>query len=131
VGIEIMESLRGHTSGFAVPTYVIDGPAGGGKIPVAPEYVISRGPGKIVIRNYEGLVTTYTEPEDAYVRDDAQLNRYLEGSAREEGLQKGVSSLASGQNMTIKPEGFDDLHRRGRSGEAEKRGKRNYRDDYS
>ena len=131
VGIEIMERLRGHTSGYAVPTYVIDGPAGGGKIPVAPEYVISHGPGKVVLRNYEGFITTYTEPEGAYERDDAQLLKYLdESELPQEGTQKGVSSLASGEKMTIKPEGFDDTHRRGREGEVEKRGKRNYQDDY-
>ena len=131
VGIEIIERLRGHTSGFAVPTYVIDGPGGGGKIPVMPEYVISQGPGKVVLRNYEGFITTYTEPEEAYERDDEHLRRYLEGAARREGMQKGVSALSSGERMTIKPEGFDETHRRGREGEAEKRGKRNYWDEYN
>ncbi|WP_026836205.1 lysine 2,3-aminomutase [Limisalsivibrio acetivorans] len=62
-GIEIMESLRGHTSGFAVPTYVIDAPGGGGKIPVAPNYVISWSTNKIILRNYEGVICTYKEPE--------------------------------------------------------------------
>lgn len=130
-GIEIMEHLRGHTSGYAVPTYVIDAPGGGGKIPVAPEYVISRGPGKVVLRNYEGFITTYTEPDGAYERDDEHLRKYLDGPSREEGVQEGVAGLVSGDGMTIKPEGFDELHRRGREGEAEKRGKRNYWDDYS
>ena len=131
VGLEIIEHLRGHTSGYAVPTYCVDAPGGGGKIPVMPEYVISRGPNKVVLRNYEGFITTYTEPEDGYVRDEAQLLRYLERSGREEGLQKGVAGLVSGERMTIKPEGFDQIHRRGREGEVEKRGKRNYWDDYS
>ncbi|SHF26586.1 L-lysine 2,3-aminomutase [Mariniphaga anaerophila] len=62
-GIEIMESLIGHTSGFAVPTYVIDAPGGGGKIPVMPNYIISWSTNKVVLRNYEGIITTYTEPE--------------------------------------------------------------------
>lgn len=131
VGLEIIEHLRGHTSGYAVPTYCVDAPGGGGKIPVMPEYVISRGPNKVVLRNYEGFITTYTEPEDGYVRDEAQLLRYLERPGREEGLQKGVAGLVSGERMTIKPEGFDQIHRRGREGEVEKRGKRNYWDDYS
>ncbi len=131
VGIEIIEALRGHTTGFAVPVYIIDAPGGGGKVPVMPDYVISRGPGKIVIRNYEGFVTTYSEPETAYERDEAQLLRYLEKPPRDEGMQQGVSDLASGRRMTIKPEGFDETHRRGREGQAEKRGKRNYWDDYS
>src|SRR5574341_2054943 len=69
VGLEIIEHLRGHTSGYAVPTYCIDAPGGGGKIPVMPEYVISQGPGKVVLRNYEGFITTYTEPDEPYERD--------------------------------------------------------------
>jgi len=63
-GIEIMESLIGHTSGFAVPTYVIDAPGGGGKIPVMPNYLLSWSPHKVILRNYEGVITTYKEPED-------------------------------------------------------------------
>ena len=61
-GIEIMESLVGHTSGFARPTYVIDAPGGGGKIPVMPNYIISWSTNKVVLRNYEGVITTYEEP---------------------------------------------------------------------
>ena len=57
-GIEIMESLRGHTSGFCVPTYVI-ARGGGGKIPVAPNYLISWSTNKVILRNYEGVITTY------------------------------------------------------------------------
>ncbi|MCF6459492.1 lysine 2,3-aminomutase [Clostridium sp. Cult3] len=62
-GVEIIEALRGHTSGFAVPTFVVDAPGGGGKTPVMPQYVISQSPTKIVLRNYEGVITTYTEPQ--------------------------------------------------------------------
>jgi len=61
-GIEIIEGLRGHTSGYAVPTFVVDAPGGGGKIPVMPQYLISMSPERVVLRNYEGVVTTYTEP---------------------------------------------------------------------
>lgn len=61
VGINIMEKLRGHTSGYAVPTYVIDGPGGGGKIPVGPNYVLSQAKGKYVLRNYKGKIYTYLE----------------------------------------------------------------------
>ncbi|MCW4025562.1 MAG: lysine 2,3-aminomutase [Candidatus Bathyarchaeota archaeon] len=63
-GIEIMESLFGHTSGFAIPTFVIDAPGGGGKIPVMPNYIISWSSNKVILRNYEGVITTYNEPED-------------------------------------------------------------------
>ncbi|MCF7914696.1 MAG: lysine 2,3-aminomutase, partial [Spirochaetaceae bacterium] len=61
-GIEIMESLIGHTSGFSVPTYVIDAPGGGGKIPVMPNYLLSWSPHKVILRNFEGVITTYQEP---------------------------------------------------------------------
>jgi len=61
-GIRIMEALRGHTSGYAVPTYVIDGPGGGGKIPVGPSYVISSKEGVVTLRNFEGKIYTYYEP---------------------------------------------------------------------
>jgi lysine 2,3-aminomutase len=60
-GLEIMEHLRGHTTGYAIPTYVVDAPGGGGKIPVSPDYIVSREPGKTVLRNYKGDVYTYYE----------------------------------------------------------------------
>jgi lysine 2,3-aminomutase len=63
-GVEIMESLVGHTSGFAVPRYVIDAPGGGGKIPVMPNYIVSWSTNKVVLRNYEGVITTYKEPDN-------------------------------------------------------------------
>jgi lysine 2,3-aminomutase len=63
-GIEIIEKLRGYTSGFAVPTYVIDAPGGGGKIPVAPQYLISQTDTQVILRNYEGVITAYAEPHD-------------------------------------------------------------------
>ena len=63
-GIEIIELLRGHTSGLAVPTFVIDAPGGGGKIPVNPQYLISQSSDKVILRNYEGVICTYTEPTD-------------------------------------------------------------------
>ena len=66
VGINIMEKLRGFTSGYAVPIYVVDSPGGGGKIPVAPNYVISQAKNLFVLRNYEGKMYTYREePESA------------------------------------------------------------------
>jgi lysine 2,3-aminomutase len=63
-GIEIYESLRGHTTGMGVPTYIIDAIGGGGKTPVFPSYVISHAPGQVILRNYEGVISKYTEPED-------------------------------------------------------------------
>jgi len=63
-GIEIIELLRGHTSGFAVPTFVVDAPGGGGKIPVMPQYLISMSDKKVILRNFEGKICVYTEPDD-------------------------------------------------------------------
>lgn len=63
VGMNIMEELRGHTTGYAVPTFVVDAPGGGGKIPVTPTYLISQAKGKITLRNYENRIYTYTEPD--------------------------------------------------------------------
>jgi lysine 2,3-aminomutase len=63
-GLEIMESLRGHTTGYAVPQYVIDAPGGGGKVPVSPEYVLHRDDERVVIRNYEGKSFEYPEAVD-------------------------------------------------------------------
>lgn len=63
-GIEIMENLRGHTSGLAVPHFVIDAPGGGGKIPVSPHYLISRTDRQVMLRNYEGKIFTYVEPDN-------------------------------------------------------------------
>ena len=63
-GIEIMEHLRGHISGLAVPTFVVDAPGGGGKIPVHPNYVVSQHEHKVVLRNFEGRLVAYEEPRD-------------------------------------------------------------------
>jgi lysine 2,3-aminomutase len=63
-GIEIMQQLRGHTTGYAVPQYVIDAPGGGGKVPVNPEYVLSHNADRVVLRNYEGKIFEYPEAPD-------------------------------------------------------------------
>lgn len=95
-GIEIIEGLRGHTSGFAVPTFVVDAPGGGGKTPVMPQYVISQAPGKVVLRNFEGVITTYTEPAEYH--SDCHCPD-CEAKAKSE----GVASLLEGEKMTIEP----------------------------
>ncbi|MCG6918219.1 MAG: KamA family radical SAM protein [Deltaproteobacteria bacterium] len=61
-GIEIIQGLRGHTSGYAVPTYAIDAPGGGGKIPLLPNYVVGREGDYLVLRNYEGRIFRYPDP---------------------------------------------------------------------
>jgi lysine 2,3-aminomutase len=110
-GIEIMEGLRGHTSGYSIPTYVIDAPGGGGKIPVMPNYVLSQGPGKTVLRNFEGFITTYAEPLD-YDPQEVELQHY-EVRRRLEPGQEGILGLLEGHRLTIEPEGFDQTHARG------------------
>lgn len=62
-GLEIMEALRGHTTGYAVPQYVIDAPGGGGKVPINPDYLLKTGPDRVVIRNYEGRRFVYPEAD--------------------------------------------------------------------
>ncbi len=64
-GIEIIEGLRGHTSGYAVPQFVIDAPGGGGKVPVNPGYILFHDREKVVIRNFEGRIFEYPEPSAA------------------------------------------------------------------
>ncbi|MEN6555772.1 MAG: lysine 2,3-aminomutase [Anaerolineaceae bacterium] len=109
-GLEILEALRGHTSGFCVPTYVVDAPGGGGKIPVMPNYVLSSSPDKVVLRNFEGYISAYSEPLDYQPPDKSLTDPY---KPREEDLQEGVLGLLQGSQMNIKPEGFDALHMRG------------------
>ena len=106
-GIEILEGLRGHTSGYAVPSYIIDAPGGGGKIPVSPNYLLSMSDHKVILRNYEGYITTYEEPVD-YLPSMAAKPRVK----RPEPGQAGITGLLDGEQMFIKPEGFDELHDR-------------------
>lgn len=110
-GIEIMEGLRGHTSGYAVPQFIVDAPGGGGKIPVSPNYVLSQAPGKVILRNYEGFITTYTEPEDYNPHAVAPLEAQIEH--RPEPGQEGVLGLLEGHDMFIKPANFETVHQRG------------------
>ena len=105
-GIEIIENLRGHTSGYSVPTFVVDAPGGGGKIPVMPNYVISQSPERVVLRNYEGVLTTYTEVHDY----DQQCwcpecrDRHTEG----------VAALLRGTQLSIEPSVLERNNRAGK-----------------
>ena len=105
-GIEIIEALRGHTSGFCVPTFVVDAPGGGGKIPVMPDYLISQTPHKVILRNFEGVITTYTEPE--HYHETCQCE-YCRGE-REEHLV-GIAGLEHGHTISIEPAGLDRTKR--------------------
>jgi lysine 2,3-aminomutase len=91
-GIEIIEGLRGHISGLGVPTYVVDAPRGGGKIPLMPNYLLSASNDSVVLRNYEGMIVHYHptgEPPEAVARVETQ----------------GVSGLLEGQAEVLVPEG--------------------------
>lgn len=100
-GIEIMESLRGQTSGLAVPTFVIDAPGGGGKIPIMPNYIISWSTNKIILRNYEGVITTYNMPTEYKSHqcnldcENCNLMLNLEGKEEEDYHCVGIAKLLS------------------------------------
>jgi len=96
-GIEIIEGLRGHTSGYAVPTFVVDAPGGGGKIPVMPNYLITHGENRVILRNYEGVITTYTEPEDYASNSNCHTCEHHKCQT------KGVASLLTGETLAIEP----------------------------
>ncbi|MEA1896901.1 MAG: lysine 2,3-aminomutase [Bacteroidota bacterium] len=117
-GIEIMESLVGHTTGFARPIYVIDAPGGGGKIPVMPNYIISWSTNKVVLRNYEGVITTYKEP-DSYEqimcdRDCENCTLDLKLDDADESEATGIEKLLSDTDdaISLVPEDNERLHRR-------------------
>jgi lysine 2,3-aminomutase len=97
-GIEIMEGLRGHMSGLGIPTYVVDSPHGGGKIPVMPNYLVSASDDAVVLRNYEGMLIRY-QSQDKPNTIEPTLNR-------------GVSSLLQGTRSAIIPEGNERMARR-------------------
>ncbi len=110
-GIEIIEFLRGHTSGLAVPHFIVDAPGGGGKIPVMPNYVVSRSDRKVILRNYEGVLTTYTEPEDNISRPE-KLYRHDEYVKRQKMLsEEGLIRLFNEEKLSIEPTGLDRHNR--------------------
>jgi len=108
-GIEIMEALRGHTSGFAIPSYVIDMPGGGGKVPISPNYLLSMSESKVVLRNYEGFIGSYTQPS-SYKPHNPQTCLYCR-SAQESG-QEGIAGILAGKISSLAPQGWEEVHRR-------------------
>ncbi len=106
-GIEIIEALRGHTSGFAVPTFVVDAPGGGGKIPVMPQYLISQSPTKVVLRNYEGVITTYAEPDHS--EEECQCD-VCQG--KKEPVTTGVAELLRGPEIKTLEPSYLERHER-------------------
>lgn len=96
-GIEIIEGLRGHTSGYCVPTFVVDAPGGGGKIPVMPQYMISQSPERVVLRNYEGVITTYAQPSSY----DFASEGVVETEKQKAHHTDGVGGLLQGNRISI------------------------------
>ncbi|QYZ78880.1 lysine 2,3-aminomutase [Methanofollis formosanus] len=117
-GIEIVENLVGHTSGFAVPTYVVDAPGGGGKIPLMPTYVLSWADNKVVLRNYEGVITTYQEPKNycpVYCDGNcAECTLQLKEENAEEPGPVGIAKILSDLDETssLVPENTERMERR-------------------
>src|SRR4051794_8993235 len=97
-GLEIMEGLRGHMSGLGIPTYVVDSPHGGGKIPMMPNYLISASDDAVVLRNYEGLLIRY-QAEDKPTTARPTPTR-------------GVSALLQGSKSALIPENSERMARR-------------------
>ncbi|MDO4690813.1 MAG: lysine 2,3-aminomutase [Fusobacterium sp.] len=112
-GIEIIEGLRGHTSGYAVPTFVVDAPGGGGKTPAMPQYIVSQAPGRVVLRNFEGVITTYTEPEN-YVHEPCYDEEKFEAMYE----VSGVNMLLQGKQMALEPSHLA-RHERNKARQAE------------
>jgi len=98
-GIEIIEQLRGHTSGYAIPTFVVDAPHGGGKIPVMPNYIISQSADKVVLRNFEGVITSYPEPKQYHAHDEANC-AYCQAA---KGKAVGIAALMRDEANNLEP----------------------------
>jgi lysine 2,3-aminomutase len=102
-GLEIAESLRGHTSGFSVPTFILDAPGGGGKIPLAPQYLISMSDKRVVLRNYEGGIFSYPQPKDR-ISVCPPTCKMCEDYSKVES-KEGVAGVLSGHKMCLIPQG--------------------------
>ncbi|OIJ15743.1 lysine 2,3-aminomutase [Anaerobacillus arseniciselenatis] len=110
-GLEIIEGLRGHTSGYAVPTFVVDAPGGGGKISVQPNYIISQSAEKVILRNFEGVITSYPEPNNYESGTaDEYFNEYY--NIQEEETTTGVHALMKEQKSTLVPNGTQRINKR-------------------
>jgi lysine 2,3-aminomutase len=121
-GIEIIENLRGHTSGFAVPEFVIDAPTGGGKIPVGPQYLISMSDKRVILRNYEGGIFQFPEVEGDRVSRCPPGCKLCETHEHLES-KEGVAGVLSGKKLCLIPEGTMRAERRkayGKEDEASK-----------
>jgi lysine 2,3-aminomutase len=101
-GIGIVEALRGHTSGYAVPLFILDAPGGGGKIPLQPNYFVSEDDKKVVLRNYEGGIFSYPEPN---VPPTACPDHCVHCQTDAKASKEGVAGILGGQRDHIVPQG--------------------------
>lgn len=124
-GIEIIESLRGHVSGIAVPTFVVDAPGGGGKIPLMPNYQVSWHEHKVILRNYEGRIVSYEEPRE-YVGmcTDGELCVHCKQAEGLDEAPLGVAGLFDDdpENISLTPSELEDSDESGDAPEAEESG---------
>jgi lysine 2,3-aminomutase len=107
-GIEIIEHLKGHTTGFAVPEFMVDLPGGGGKTPVNPFYMISQSDRSVIFRNYEGVIAKYVEPEDTRFLGCPE-NCHICEARRQRGLDQppvGLEQLYDGTKLSLEPGGL-------------------------
>jgi len=102
-GIEIMEYLRGRLGGIAIPTFVVDMPHGGGKVPVYPNYIVTTSPTHTVLRNFEGMMASYPEP---YAEEKTAV------AEQPDAKSPGVWDLACGKHSKIQPENTARQYRR-------------------
>jgi lysine 2,3-aminomutase len=110
-GIQIMEALRGLTSGLAIPSYVVDVPGGGGKIPLMPNYILSMGEDRTVLRNYEGIIVSYEE-----ARDDGRPSARVDSALPPP--RNDVYRLLTGEVRALIPAGNERMARRKRRCES-------------
>ncbi|MFO0938645.1 MAG: KamA family radical SAM protein [Gemmataceae bacterium] len=97
-GLEIMEGLRGHMSGIGIPTYVVDSPHGGGKIPLMPNYMVSMSDDAVILRNYEGMLVRYQAEDKPNPVNKTET--------------RGVSGLIQGDRSHLLPDGIERIARR-------------------
>ncbi len=112
-GLEIMEGLRGHLSGLAIPTYVVDSPHGGGKIPLMPNYLVSASDDCVILRNYEGMLVRYQAEDKVATVRPATVNR-------------GVSQLVEGTKTVLMPEHNERMARRKAAQETARQGREDH-----
>jgi lysine 2,3-aminomutase len=115
-GLEILEGLRGHTTGFAIPTFVVDAPGGGGKIPLMPNYLVSQGESSLVVRNFEGVLVRIDDGPPAGIGEakaaPAAGRRGSARAARTAQPPQSVADLLAGEGRRLVPQGIQHYARR-------------------